>query len=206
MYGLKTGDLLLLDYEGSGIFGWFTWLIKYFTNSKYSHIVMVLKDPEFNGKKLEGYYAWESSYNGTPDPQDGKVKIGVQITPLTEIINHYKKEGGKIWIRRCNIPKDKSTPFTQEKLSKIHDVVYDKPYDIMPQDWIEALFRKDNKPQKTDRFWCSALTGYIYAKCGIIDDTIDWSMLRPVDFALENANYLKFINGFSLSDHQEEIV
>ena len=39
------------------------------------------------------------------DPQDGKVKIGVQITPLDEILNHYKKEGGKIWIRRCNYKK-----------------------------------------------------------------------------------------------------
>ena len=37
----------------------------------------------------------------------------------------------------------------------------------MPKDWIEALFRKDGRP-KTDRFWCSALTGYIYSHCDVI--------------------------------------
>ena len=202
-YNLKTGDLLLLDYEGSGIFGWFTWLIKFFTKSDYSHIVMVLKDPDFLDKKLNGYYVWESSYNGTKDPQDGKVKIGVQITPLDEILNHYKKEGGKIWIRRCNY---KENPFTNEKLKAIHDVVYDKPYDILPQDWIEALFRKDNKPQKTDRFWCSALIGYIYSQCNLISSKTDWSLLRPVDFSIQGDNFLNFINGNTLEDKQERIV
>ena len=202
-YNLKTGDLLLLDYEGSGIFGWFTWLIKFFTKSDYSHIVMILKDPDFLDKKLKGYYVWESSYNGTKDPQDGKVKIGVQITPLDEILNHYKKEGGKIWIRRCNY---KENPFTNDKLKAIHDIVYDKPYDIMPQDWIEALFRKDGRPQKTDRFWCSALTGYIYSHCDVISSKTDWSLLRPVDFSIQGDNFLNFINGNTLEDKQERIV
>ena len=27
-----------------------------------------------------------------------------------------------------------------------------------------AFFRKDGEPQKTDRFWCSALVGYIYTR------------------------------------------
>ena len=40
----------------------------------------------------------------------------------------------------------------------------------------------DAKPQKTDRFWCSALVGYIYTKCGLLDEKTDWSILRPSDF------------------------
>jgi len=199
-YNLKTGDLLLLDYEGSGIFGWFTWLIKYFTKSDYSHIVMILKDPEFLDKKLEGYYVWESSYNGTHDPQDGKVKIGVQITPLDEILNHYKKEGGKIWIRRCNY---KENPFTNDKLKAIHDVVYDKPYDIVPLDWIEGYLQKDPDPQKTNRFWCSALIGYIYTKCNILDTLTDWSSLRASDFSEKYNNNLKFINNIFLLNEEQ---
>ena len=27
-------------------------------------------------------------------------------------------------------------------MKKIHDVVYDKPYDIVPKDWIEAFLKK----------------------------------------------------------------
>ena len=131
------------------------------------------------------------------------VQFGVQITPLDEILNHYKKEGGKIWIRRCNY---KENPFTNEKLKDIHDVVYDKPYDILPQDWIEALFRKDDKPQKTDRFWCSALIGYIYSQCNLISSKTDWSLLRPVDFSIQGDSFLNFINGNTLEDKQERIV
>ena len=53
-YNLKTGDILLLDYEGGGFFGVFTSLIKYFTHSKYSHIGLVLKDPTFIHPSLKG--------------------------------------------------------------------------------------------------------------------------------------------------------
>ena len=76
-------------------------------------------------------------------------------------------------------------------MKEIHDIVYDKPYDIVPKDWIEALFRKDDKPQKTDRFWCSALVGFIYTKVGILDKSTDWSVMRPSDFSvdLENLNF-----------------
>jgi len=81
--------------------------------------------------------------------------------------------------------------------------VYDKPYDINPRDWIEALFRKDDDPQKPDRFWCSALVGYIYTKLGILHETTDWSILRPSDFSLESHDkYISFNNGFKLDNKQ----
>ena len=201
-FNLKTGDLLLLDFEGGGIFGFFTSIIKYFTKSKYSHIVMVLKDPTFIHPSLKGYYVWESSYNGTPDPQDGKIKIGVQITPFEEIFNHYSKEGGQIYVRSISAIPD---TFNNDILTEIHNTVYDKPYDIKPTDWIEGLFRKDQHPQKIDRFWCSALIGYIYSKCGIIDKSIDWSILRPSDFSVDHGT-LKYINGNKLSDKETKIL
>ena len=196
-YNLKTGDILLLDYEGGGFFGVFTSLIKYFTHSKYSHIGLVLKDPTFIHPSLKGFYMWESSYNGTPDPQDGKIKIGVQITPLEEIINHYRNEGGQIYVRRLDTNK---TIFNDEILTEIHDVVYNKPYDIVPTDWIEGLFRKDDHPQKTDRFWCSALIGYIFSKCDIIDRNIDWSQLRPSDFSYKTS--IQFTDNVKYSDDE----
>ena len=74
----------------------------------------------------------------------------------------------------------------------------------MPQDWIEALFRKDKHPQKTSRFWCSALVGYIYAKCGIIDAKTDWTIMRPNDFSLDGDN-LKYINNCFLSNTEIKI-
>ena len=61
----------------------------------YSHVAMILKDPYFINPALKGLYVWESSFNGTPDPQDNKIKLGVQITPLHELINEYQS---RCWI------------------------------------------------------------------------------------------------------------
>ena len=90
-YNLKTGDILLFDYNESGILGLFNKATKYFTKSPYSHVAVVLKDPSFIHPSLKGYYIWESSWEGTPDPQDNKIKISVQITPLDEVMNNCKK-------------------------------------------------------------------------------------------------------------------
>ena len=100
MDSLKTGDLLLFNNKSSGFFGFFTSLIKWGTHSNYSHVAMILKDPYFINPALKGLYVWESSFNGTPDPQDNKIKLGVQITPLHELINEYQKTGGSIFIRK----------------------------------------------------------------------------------------------------------
>lgn len=202
-FNLNTGDLLLFDSHGGGFFGVFTGLIKYFTKSKYSHIAMVLKDPDFLHPSLKGYYVWESSWEGKPDPQDGKIKLGVQITPFEEIYNTYKETGSSIYLRKVNCKKEM---FNINNLSDIHKVVYQKPYDIIPSDWIEAIFRKDDHPQKTDRFWCAALVGYIYTKCGILKKNTDWSVLRPSDFSIQSKNILKFNIDCNLDNQETKIL
>ena len=196
-YNLKTGDILLFDYEGGGSMGIFSWLIKKATKSNITHVGMVLKDPVFINPSLKGYYVWESGWEGTPDPQDGKVKFGVQITPFEEIFQNYKKKNGKIYVRRVTCPINL---FTTEKLLQIHEIVYDKIYDIIPTDWIEAAFRRDDNPQKTSRFWCSALVGYIYTQCGCLHPGTDWSIIRPSDFV---EDYLQYINDIELSELTE---
>ena len=115
-YNLKKGDILLFDYEGGGSMGIFSWLIKKATQSNITHVAMVLKDPVFISPVLKGYYVWESGWEGTPDPQDGKVKFGVQITPLDEILQSYQKTIGKIYVRRVHCKTDLFTP---EKLEEI---------------------------------------------------------------------------------------
>ena len=199
---LKTGDIILCDYTKKGrCMSIFTSLIKYFTKSNYSHSAMILKDPSFIHPSLKGLYVWESSWEGKPDPQDGKIKLGVQITPLHELINEYKKIG-HIVVRRVNCSSDL---FSDINLQKIHNVVYDKPYDIVPIDWVEAIIKVDPFPQKIDRFWCSAFVGYIYTKCGLLAEDTDWSLLSPADFSIKQ-EHLHFINGASLSNVEEKIV
>ena len=190
-FNLKTGDILLFSYGGKSLF---SSLIKIFTHSEFTHVGMVLKDPKFIHPSLKGYYVWESGLEDEEDPQDGKKKLGVQITPFEEIYQNYAKDKSQIYVRRVS---DES-PFNDTILEEIHKVVYDKPYDIVPSDFIEALFRKDHDKQKTSRFWCSALLGYIYTRCNILDSETDWSILRPCDFSSDSKE-LQF--KISLSDN-----
>ena len=189
-YNLNTGDILLFSGNDSCISS----LIKKFTNSEVTHVGMILKDPDFIHPSLKGYYVWESGKEDEPDPQDNKTKFGVQITPFEEIYQSYQEDSGNIYVRKVNQPNN---IFTIDKLEGIHKVIYDKPYDIVPKDWIEGYLQKDSDPQKTNRFWCSALLGYIYTQCGCLNKYTDWSILRPCDFS--DTTKLKF--NISLSNN-----
>ena len=189
-YNLKTGDLLLFDNGGCNPL---SLLIKYFTESEITHIAMILKDPDFIDPPLKGYYVWESNYEGEPDPQDDKIKCGVQITPLDEVCDKYKGKNSSIYVRSINCPIEL---LSKKHLKEIHSIVYDKKYDFYVGDLIEAIRQKDNDPQKTDRFWCSALVGCIYTNCGILSKDTDWSILRPSDFTPKDDINLSF-NGES---------
>ena len=53
-YNMKTGDLLLFDSEDYHISGWFSLLIKFFTQSKFSHVGMIVKDPIYIKSNMKG--------------------------------------------------------------------------------------------------------------------------------------------------------
>ena len=200
MENLKTGDLILFSNNSdTSYWRYFSDIIKYFTHSNYTHIAMILKDPTFISDDLKGLYIWESSWEGIPDAEDHELKLGVQIQPLNEILNKYKDE--TIVLRTINCPKD---TFDDIILQQIHEVVHNKPYDIFPKDWINAFLKKDTEPQKTSKFWCSALVGYIYTKVGILNKTTDWSILTPNDYSLTGEN-LSFNNNCNLLSYEEKI-
>ena len=93
-------------------------------------------------------------------------------------------------VRHINCPPD---TFSPEKLETIHDTVYGKPYDLNLKDWLTALLPLENNEPTISRFWCSALVGYIYTKCDLLDPFTNWSFLRPVDFSVESEN-LNFVD------------
>ena len=182
---LKTGDLLLCDDLAYGSWGLFSWLIKFVTKSDFSHVGMIVKDPDFTETPLKGIFVWTSGISDVPDPDDKTKKFGVQFIPFDHFIQTY---GGKIFLRRIHFqhPEEYHTIFNTNILKEIHQVVYDKPYDVIITDWIEAFCKKDPKPQKTSRFFCSALIGYIYTKLTLLDQNTDWSILYPSFFSSEN--------------------
>ncbi len=201
---LVTGDLLLFSGNSNdrSFFGLFDSLIKWGTHSNYTHTAVVLKNPTFINPVLKGTYVWESGWEKNPDPQDGIHKYGVRITPLAEILESYRNTGGTCFYRKMECD---SSHFTSENLSNIHNIVYKKPYDICPLDWIEAYLKRDLNPQKTSRFWCSALVGFIYTKCGILDPNTDWSILSPNDLSL-SGQQLNFTPGNKLSNSEIKLI
>jgi hypothetical protein len=198
---LKTGDILLcdnLEYKSWGLFSWF---IKFMTKSDFSHVGMIVVDPEFTDIPLKGTYVWTSGISDIPDPEDSTKKFGVQFIPYEHFISTYS---GKIYVRRIEFKDTEKYEkiFNNEKLKEIHKVVYDKPYDIVITDWIEAYCNKDLHPQKTCRFFCSAFLGYVYTKLSLFDETLDWSILYPSYFSSENKT-LSLLHGAILSkEHQ----
>ena len=81
------------------------------------------------------------------------------------------------------VKKDFRGVFTKEKLTSIHEKVYDIPYDTNPFDWLEGLIQKDPFPQKKNRFWCSAFISFILVQVGVLPNSIDWSIVRPKDLS-----------------------
>lgn len=198
---LKTGDLLLCDDLQHDDWGLFSWLIKYFTKSDYSHTGLIVVNPEMTNPALKGTYVWTSGISDTPDAEDGKKKFGVQFVEFEEFLKTY---GGKIYLRRlkCESEEQYHKIFNINVLREIHQVVYDKPYDVVVADWIEAYCQKDNKPQKTSRFWCSALIGYIYTKLTLLRSNLDWSILTPSFFSNENKSF-SMLHGVKLEKEEQ---
>ena len=183
---LQTGDIILVNNQSSSwVWSSFDWIIRSATSSPYSHVAMVVRDPTWLNPSLKGLYLWESSYNGTKDPQDGLVKVGVQLTPFHEFLDGFK---GKIYWRKLEKGRHLITP---KLLKTIHETVYMKPYDCRINDWYNAWSRKDSEPQKTDRFWCSALVAYFLVQFKFLDDKTDWSIIRPDDLS-SGTQYLDF--------------
>jgi hypothetical protein len=179
---LKTGDIILCDDLEYGDWGILSWFIKFMSKSDFSHIGMIVKDPDFIDPPLKGTYIWMSGTSNVPDSEDNTIKFGVQFVPYDEYVTTY---GGKLYIRKLHCWKYDEL-FTTDRLKKIHQVVYDKPYDLVITDWIEAYCKKDPNPQKTNRFVCSAFIGYIYTQLTLLPQDTDWSILYPSYFSSEN--------------------
>ena len=130
----------------------------------------------------------ESGYEDKPDSENDRIKFGVQLTKLEDVIKSYK---GDIFIRKLSCIRDESF---YKKIDQIHSDVHNLPYDLNIFDWIKAgLHLKIGNVQKKNTYWCSALVCFIYVKCNFLQDTLPWTLISPEDFNSKK-NYFKFIN------------
>jgi len=191
---LQTGDIILFSNNRF----WFSKLVEWWTGTKWSHVGMILRDPTYINPVLQGVYLWESGVERTGDCEDNKHKFGVQITDFEKLLNpdnEKYKYAGHIVARRLYC-KGRNLDATDEQLINIHNVVHNKPYDVSLLDFIEAnmdvsKIEKNNKHficnhRKTNKFFCSALVGYIYTQLGLLPNTTNWTECEPAFFSSDN--------------------
>lgn len=187
----RTGDILLYNTQK-----WYSKFIEYFLGENYSHIAIILKNPnEWLDSKLneEEYYILESGAESFPDSESGKLRFGVQIVPFSKIYNQYKYQGyGKLYHRKLKLSTLNSIHL-QNKIKEAYLKIKDKPYDLNIFDWIIGYYELDknidsnkiltNHYQKTSAFWCSALVSYIFVECEVLNSNIAWTLVAPIDYA-----------------------
>lgn len=180
---LETGDIILF----SGNY-FFSHIVEYFTKSIYSHVGVILKNPNLGDATFKGIYLLESGFENTPDPENNRIKKGVQIINFEEKFKNYK---GRIYVRKLHCTRDKKF---YEKIIQIHSAVHNIPYDLHPIDWIKAYYKLDiGNTQKENTYWCSALVSFIYVELGFLDKNIPWTLISPQDLS-SSYNKLKFMN------------
>lgn len=192
----KTGDLLLFNTRTH----WYDFLIEKFTNSKFSHIGMIVRDISFCGKEDIGICMLESGYEPFPDVIDDKTIYGVQLSNLGKVLDLYANKNGRngyIYYRALSCNRDASfNKITRQSI----EPVYRKPYDLLPQDWVKSAFDiKEGNETRTNTFWCSALVAYMYDKYGFINRQTPWTIIQPTQFSYYEGKELEFNKNIYLS-------
>lgn len=187
----QTGDILLYNTQF-----WYSKIIEYFSDSIYSHIGIILRDPIYINEKLKGLYLLESSYEDIDDSYTGDRVWGVQIIPLDFVLEQYKSGSyGYLYHRKLNT--NRNTDFYEKLTNCINNVEGDR-YNLNPVDWCKALFNiNSGDTHKKNTFWCSALVAYVYCNLGYLNSDIPWTLTPPKLFSYyenEEENRLKYID------------
>ena len=188
---MKSLDLLFFSHNTY----WFSWIVSWFTWSRWSHVGFVIEGHDLREihstfKKDISHidptkkYLWESGIEPVKDSEDQEFKWGVQLSELDPKIERYY---GTIAVRKLTVAL---TDQQFEKLTQIHREVHGTPYDANIIDLIEAWLGIDIKGngQHTSDFFCSAFAGYVYTKLNLMPPDTKWSLLSPKYFAHQEVN------------------
>jgi len=179
---LETMDIVLFH----GRHYWFSYIVEWVTWSEWSHVGVVVRDPTFTDKPLKGLYLWESGVEPTPDAETGKPKWGVQFTPLEDMVAKYD---GTVVFRKLTIPnKHEWHSRLSDGLRRAHDMSKSATYDTHMVDLLATEFAPlaNRVGQQTSRFFCSALTAFIYSCAGLLPKSTRWDAFSPNSWSSAN--------------------
>lgn len=162
----KSGDIILFNGKK-----WYSKIIEWYCGSDISHVGIIIKDPNVNGKMCHGQFVLESRLY-----EDGS--NGVRLTPLNKILEEYEQD---IYVRFLNCVRDSKFKL---RIDNICFTTIGKKYDDNPWDWLKAICDVDiGNVHQTNKFWCSALVAYSYILLGFLNREVPWTIIRPSAFS-----------------------
>ncbi len=181
----RTGDILLFHWDPACdnsydcCLTFYGCLIGCFTKSKYTHSAMIIRDPPWR-PDLKGLYILESSMETFKDAEDHEKKFGVQLVEFDEMINNFH---GSVYWRSLDCIRDGNF---KSNLIKAHSIVHNRPYDIIPLDYVKAgLKLYGGNSRRTKTFFCSSLVIFILVQLGLTGRNVPWSVLSPAVLGTE---------------------
>ena len=187
---LLTGDLILFSGTNNIISN----VVKYVTSSIWSHVGIVIRDPNFliNKSYVDGLYLLNSNGRYDIDIECNSTRLGVQIVDLKTCIEGYDCLIVVRHLLEINNKRDKEENKLRNDLFKeAYQTVFEKTYDYLPSHILVALLHNygytfaDNliDCRHTDYLFCSALIAYLYTVTGIMDRGTKWSITMPEFFS-----------------------
>jgi chorismate mutase len=183
---INTGDIVLFSCRDNLV----SIGIQLMTQSKWSHVGMVLKD-----YKKDIIYLWESTtLSNIKDAIDNIPKKGVQLVLLSERIKYYN---GEIAIRHLQGIKIDDDSKEMQTLMKLREELKDKPFEQNKFELIRAAIDKfgsicKNKEDLSSVF-CAELVAEAYQCMGLLDESEPSNEYVPKDFSEEGS--LKLLKG-----------
>lgn len=187
---LRCDTLDILLFSGSGIF---SVIEQFVTNSIYSHIGMIYKDPV-----SKECYNWESTTKDeNVDVFTGEKKCGPRLIELYKSISSYIDYGGNYVVyRKLFTPQEEYTGtggsrrgFTMEEnrsLVRWMKTKTEKMYEMKIWQLPAAHYKRTLYPRDSDPtfYFCSELVADTWKKAGIPSDRQS-DLYSPQDFSQE---------------------
>lgn len=177
---VDTGDLILFSGKGGLSAG-----IKWLTRSRWSHIGMALRLPEWDVVLI-----WESTLlNDIEDVELGGIRQGVQLSPLSHRITAYE---GDVAIRHLEVAR---TPAMLASLNALRQEVKGRSYEKSHLQLLKSAYDGpfgDNKDDLSSLF-CSELIAEAYQRMGLLPGQPPPNEYTPKDFS--EAHSLPLLRG-----------
>lgn len=170
---IQTGDIVLFSGKGGISTG-----IKWALGSKWSHVGMALRVPEW-----DFVLVWESTtLSDLVDLDTGEARKGVQLVPLSDRVNRYE---GKMHIRY--LVDVERTDEMMTSLSQLRREVKGREYQKDEVELIKAAYDGPFGENTEDlrSLFCSELVAEAYQRMGLLSEEPPSNEYTPKEFSGE---------------------